>query len=640
MDILNRKGIKSQAREFIGTDRKWFYMALACIPLTLIQAAMNDGIDITASGNGTRPDTTVSLPLFLSLAAWLLIPFTAAMGGYFLNHLRGYNPNWKSLYHEGIDYYGSYFKVGFTNKLFVSLWMILFIIPGIIKHYQWFFDFYIIHDNPKLSHKQARNLSKRMTDGFKGDLFVLDLSFLLWYMLVGITLGIASIYVTPYVQCTYAMYYENLKHNALATGIATPEEFGIMPINPEEKEDSMKYVVVLYDGMADYPVPEFDGKTPMMMADKPNFDALAQKGTVGLVKTVPDGMKPGSDVANMSVMGFDPSIYYTGRSPLEAASIGVDLKDTDVTLRCNVVTLSDEENYADKTMVDYCADDISTEEAEKIIATVQEHFGNDIYKFYSGVSYRHCLVWDNGTTDLGNMTPPHDISGRVVGEYLSTSENATDLIRMMKESYDLLKDHPVNIERIKNGKRPANSIWLWGEGKKPALSPFEELYGIKGAVISAVDLLKGIGKCAKMETPDVEGATGYIDTNFKGKAQAAVDALKNGCDFAYIHIEAPDECGHRREAENKVSAIEIIDEQVLPIVLDGLKEYDDYKILILPDHPTPIITATHASDPVPFMMYHKSKEVIGVDTINEETAKATGLFVGSGVELMKKFLED
>ncbi len=402
----------------------------------------------------------------------------------------------------------------------------------------------------------------------------------------------------------------------------------------------MKYVVVLYDGMADYPVPQFDGKTPMMLANKPNFDSLAKKGTVGLVKTVPDGMKPGSDVANMSVMGFDPSIYYTGRSPLEAASIGVDLKDTDVTLRCNVVTLSDEEKYEDKTMVDYCADDISTEEAEKIIATVQEHFGNDIYKFYSGVSYRHCLVWDKGTTDLGNMTPPHDISGRVVGEYLSTSENATDLIRMMKESYDLLKDHPVNIERIKNGKRPANSIWLWGEGKKPALSPFEELYGIKGAVISAVDLLKGIGKCAKMETPDVEGATGYIDTNFVGKAEAAVEALKNGCDYAYIHIEAPDECGHRREAENKVRAIEIIDEQVLPIIFDGLKDYDDYKIMILPDHPTPIVTATHASDPVPFMIYHKNNEVNGVDTINEETAKATGLFVESGVALMKKFLED
>lgn len=391
--------------------------------------------------------------------------------------------------------------------------------------------------------------------------------------------------------------------------------------------------------MADYPVPELGGRTPMAVACKPNFDSLGKKGTVGLVRTVPDGMKPGSDVANMSVMGFDPSIYYTGRSPLEAASIGVDLKDTDVTLRCNLVTLSDEENYEDKTMVDYCAGDISTEEAAEIIKSVDEHFGSEIFKFYSGVSYRHCLVWDCGTTDLGSMTPPHDISGRVVGEYLSKSENAKPLIKMMKESYEFLKDHPVNKKRASEGKRPANSIWLWGEGKRPALSPFEQLYGIKGAVISAVDLLKGIGKCAKMETPEVEGATGYIDTNFEGKARAAVEALKNGCDFAYIHLEAPDECGHRREPENKVKSIEMIDSRVLPIVLDGLEEYDDYKIMILPDHPTPIATATHAPDPVPFMIYQKSKPHKGVETVNEETAKATGLFLNSGVELMKKFLE-
>lgn len=401
----------------------------------------------------------------------------------------------------------------------------------------------------------------------------------------------------------------------------------------------MKYVVVLYDGMADYPVPELGGRTPMAVACKPNFDSLGKKGTVGLVRTVPDGMKPGSDVANMSVMGFDPSIYYTGRSPLEAASIGVDLKDTDVTLRCNLVTLSDEENYEDKTMVDYCAGDISTEEAAEIIKSVDERFGSEIFKFYSGVSYRHCLVWDCGTTDLGSMTPPHDISGQVVGEYLSKSENARPLIKMMKESYEFLKDHPVNKKRASEGKRPANSIWLWGEGKRPALSPFEQLYGIKGAVISAVDLLKGIGKCAKMETPEVEGATGYIDTNFEGKARAAVEALKNGCDFAYIHLEAPDECGHRREPENKVKSIEMIDSRVLPIVLDGLEEYDDYKIMILPDHPTPIVTATHAPDPVPFMIYQKSKPHKGVETVNEETAKATGLFLNSGVELMKKFLE-
>lgn len=401
----------------------------------------------------------------------------------------------------------------------------------------------------------------------------------------------------------------------------------------------MKYVVLLYDGMADYPVPELGGKTPMEVADKPNFDSLGKRATVGLVKTVPDGMKPGSDVANMSVMGFDPSIYYTGRSSLEAASIGVDLKDTDVTLRCNTVTLSDEENFEEKTMVDYCAGDISTAEAAQIINSVEEHFGSDIYKFYSGVSYRHCLIWSNGTTQLGTMTPPHDISGRVIGDYLSKNENAADLIRMMRQSYDLLKNHPVNLKRIAQGKRPANAIWLWGEGKKPALPPFEELYSMKGAVVSAVDLLKGIAKCAKMEAPAVEGATGYIDTNFEGKARAGVQALKNGCDYVYLHFEAPDECGHRREPQNKVKSIELIDSRVLPIVLDGLKDYDDYKIMILPDHPTPITTATHAPDPVPFMIYHKNREVCGVDSVNEESAKGTGLFVPSGVELMKKFLE-
>ncbi|MDO4847442.1 MAG: cofactor-independent phosphoglycerate mutase [Clostridiaceae bacterium] len=402
----------------------------------------------------------------------------------------------------------------------------------------------------------------------------------------------------------------------------------------------MKYAVVLYDGMADYPVPALGGKTPMMCADKPIFDSMGKRGTVGLVRTVPEGMKPGSDVANMSVMGFDPSKYYTGRSPLEAASIGVDLKDTDVTLRCNIVTLSDEENYEDKTMVDYCAGDISTAEAAEIIKSVQEHFGNDIYRFYSGVSYRHCLVWSDGTTELGDMTPPHDISGRVVGEYLSKSENAKDLIRMMKESYDLLKNHPVNLKRISEGKRPANSIWLWGEGRKPMLPQFESLYSMKGAVVSAVDLLKGIAKCAGMAAPDVEGATGYIDTNFEGKAQAGVEALKNGCDYVYLHFEAPDECGHRREPENKVKSIEMIDSRVLPILLEELEKYDDYKIMILPDHPTPIVTATHASDPVPFMIYHKKAETEGVETVNEETAKQTGIFVSSGVELMKKFLED
>lgn len=403
----------------------------------------------------------------------------------------------------------------------------------------------------------------------------------------------------------------------------------------------MKYVVVLCDGMADYPVPALGGKTPMMCADKPHIDALAQKGEVGLVRTVAAGLKPGSDVANMSVLGFDPKKYYTGRSPLEAASIGVDLKDTDVTLRTNLVTLSDEPNYEDKTMVDYCAGDISTAEAAEIMQDVEAHFGNEMFKFYAGVSYRHCLVWANGTTDLGNMTPPHDISGRVVGEYLSKSENAVPLIQMMKDSYAFLSEHPVNKKRVAEGKRPANSIWMWGEGKKPMLPAFSDVYGKKGAIVSAVDLLKGIAKCAKMEAPEVEGATGYIDTNFEGKAHAAVDALKNGCDFVYIHLEAPDECGHRNEPENKVKAIEMIDSRVLPIVLDGLQEIgEDYKIMVLPDHPTPIVTQTHAADPVPYLIYHKANEKQGVDSINEETAKNTGVFIENGPDIMRKFLEE
>lgn len=402
----------------------------------------------------------------------------------------------------------------------------------------------------------------------------------------------------------------------------------------------MKYVVVLYDGMADYPVPALDGKTPMMCAKKPNMDYLAQRSEVGLIKTVADGLKPGSDVANMSVMGFDPMKFYTGRSPLEAASIGIDMKPSDVSLRCNLVTLSeDDKPYEEKTIEDYCADDISTEEAEKIIKTIEEELGTDEFKFYSGVSYRHCLIWANGTTDLGTMTAPHDITGKVITDYLSPAENAKPLIEMMKKSYDILKDHPVNIARKAQGKRPANSIWLWGEGTRPAMQSFEEIFGIKGSVVSAVDLIKGIGGCAKMEVAEVEGATGYLDTNFEGKANAALDLLERN-DLVYIHFEAPDECGHRNEPENKVKAIEMIDSRVLPILFDGLKKYDDYKIMILPDHPTPIVTRTHASDPVPYLIYHKNNEITGVDTINEETAKTTGNYIDFGPSIMPHFLKD
>lgn len=401
----------------------------------------------------------------------------------------------------------------------------------------------------------------------------------------------------------------------------------------------MKYLVMLCDGMADTPFAALGDKTPMQLANKPMMDALAKTAEVGLCRTVAAGLKPGSDVANLSVMGYDPKVCYTGRSPLEAASIGVDLKDTDVALRCNLVTLSDEENYADKTMVDYCAGDISTAEAAEIIKTVQEKLGNDTFTFYPGVSYRHCLVVANGTTDLGDMTPPHDISGRVVGEYLSKADAAKPLVDLMKKSVDILKDHPVNQARIAKGERPVSSIWLWGEGRKPQLPDFKEKNGVTAGVISAVDLLKGIGVCANMEIPDVEGATGYLDTNFAGKAEAAVQLFKKGIDLVYIHVEAPDECGHRGEAENKVKAIEEIDRQVLTPVVEYLKGTDNFRVLVMPDHPTPLAIKTHSSEPVPFMLYDSRKALGGVATFTEDTAAATGVMIEHGPSVMARLLE-
>ncbi len=403
----------------------------------------------------------------------------------------------------------------------------------------------------------------------------------------------------------------------------------------------MKYLVLLCDGMADTRNNKFlNGNTPMEKAVKPYMDRLAKTAEVGMCRTVAEGLKPGSDVANLSVMGYDPKVCYTGRSPLEAASIGVDLKDTDVALRCNIVTLSAEENYADKTMVDYCAGDISTAEAHEIIKTVEEKLGNEIYKFYGGVSYRHCLVVDNGTTDLGEMTPPHDISGRVIGEYLSKNENAKPLIELMIKSYDILKDHPINLRRRAEGKNEANSIWLWGEGRKPQLQNFEEKNGVKGSVVSAVDLLKGIGICAGMETPEVKGATGYIDTDFEGKTLAGIESFKNGADLVYLHFEAPDECGHRGECENKVKAIELIDERSLKLMLRYLDSTgDNYRILIMPDHPTPLETMTHSSIPVPYMIYDSQKPQKGVESFTEAAAEATGIFVSHGPEIMDKLLE-
>ena len=400
----------------------------------------------------------------------------------------------------------------------------------------------------------------------------------------------------------------------------------------------MKYLVMLCDGMADKPFEALGNKTPMELAKKPTMDALCKKGEIGLVKTVQDGMKPGSDVANLAVLGYDAKKYYSGRSPLEAASIGINLSDTDVTFRCNLVTLSDEENYADKTMVDYCADDISSAEAKILVEYVQEKLGTDIYTYYPGVSYRHCLVWKDGTLSELSFTAPHDITGRPIKEYLPQGKNTVALFDMMVKSYELLKDHPVNLERIARGKRPANSIWLWGEGTKPALDSFYSKFNKKGSVISAVDLLKGIAICAQMNSVDVDGATGYIDTNFEGKCLAAIEEFKNGQDLVYIHVEAPDECGHRGEAENKVKSLELIDEKILAPVVEFLRTYDDFAVLVCPDHPTPLCIKTHSSDPVPYLIYRSNDEKNGADVFTEQTAKDSGNYIEEGYTIMEHLL--
>lgn len=402
----------------------------------------------------------------------------------------------------------------------------------------------------------------------------------------------------------------------------------------------MKYVVILGDGMADYPVESLGGKTPLEVAKKPFTDALARVSETGLVRTVAEGLKPGSDVANLSVLGYDPKECYTGRSPLEAASIGISLKDTDVTARANLVTLSEEPVYEDKTMVDYSAGEISTEEAKILIDYLAEKLNDEKYKLYAGVSYRHCLVAANGVI-AGGLTPPHDITGKLIKDYLPKSAAGAAYLSMMKRSYELLKNHPVNVARKKAGKNPANSLWFWGEGTKPALESFSERYGFKGTMISAVDLLKGIGKLSGMNVVEVAGATGNYDTNFAGKAEACLNALANGSDFVYIHMEAPDECGHHGDAPHKIYSIEQIDYKVVKRVVEGLNATgEEYSVMILPDHPTPIKTMTHCSDPVPFMIYRSGQKAAAftAEKYDEESAKKTGLFVPSGVELMRRFL--
>lgn len=399
----------------------------------------------------------------------------------------------------------------------------------------------------------------------------------------------------------------------------------------------MKYVIVLGDGMADNYIDEIKG-TPLSAAEKRYADKLAETAEIGLVKTIPDGFKPASDVANLSVLGYDPESSYSGRSPLEALSIGIDMEDIDVAVRCNLVTLSNDEPFENKTMLDYGAGEISTAEAEILIKYIREKLGSGDMLFYAGVSYRHCLIIKNGKTDIV-LTPPHDITGQKIGGYLPKGRYGDAFTAMYREAFRLLSTHPVNIERVRAGKNPANCIWLWGAGTKPRLQSFYEKTGLRGAVISAVDLLKGIGKAADMQVIDVAGATGNFDTDYRGKALAALNALKNN-DFCYIHIEAPDECGHRGELENKIASIEKIDSETLGTVVDGLNAArEDFALLFLPDHPTPVALKTHTDAPVPYLMYSSRKKLGENSGFDENTAKAGGIFYPNARLLIKDFLK-
>ena len=389
----------------------------------------------------------------------------------------------------------------------------------------------------------------------------------------------------------------------------------------------MKYVVVLADGMADLPISDLDGKTPMEYADTPNMDALACGGTIGMVKTVPSSMKPGSDVANLSVMGYNPAECYSGRSPLEALSVGVSMKDTDVIFRCNIVTLTENEPYDKKTILDHSSGEISTEDADVLMDAIREAFQNEEFKFYTGTSYRHITVWDQG--EILDMEPPHDHLGQTIGQFLPKNPLFRE---MMEKSFDVLNNHPLNVKRAAEGKNKANSLWFWGAGTKPSLQNFKEKTGLNGTMISAVDLLKGIAVGAGMQVAQVEGATGSLDTNYIGKAQAAIDALlKENQDFVYIHVEAPDEMGHQGNAAHKVRSIEEIDKKIVSVVKNALDEANEpYRILILPDHPTPVCMRTHTSDSVPYLLYDSNHIQKNQRVFTEKAAEATGVFQSEG----------
>lgn len=398
----------------------------------------------------------------------------------------------------------------------------------------------------------------------------------------------------------------------------------------------MKYIVILGDGMADEPLSELGGKTPLACALTPNLDRLSRLSEIGMVHTIPDGMSPGSDTANLSVLGYDPEKYYSGRSPLEALSIGVTMKDTDVAVRCNIVTISEEDtSFENQTIIDHSASEISTEECSILLQEIAKQFGDDTWQFYAGTSYRHCLIWNHGR--VVELTPPHDVLGHTIGRYLPKEEA---LYQMMKKSYEILADHPINVERKKKGLNPANCCWFWGAGTKPMLSSFEEKTGKKGMMVSAVDLLKGIATGACMGVAKVEGANGGLHTNYEGKVNAAVKAvLEDGYDFAYIHLEAPDEMGHQGSIERKVKAIEYLDAKVIGPVVDKMEAAgEDFRLLVLPDHPTPIRLRTHTTEDVPYLLYDSTDKKDMTWTYNEEEGRLSGNLRIVGHELMDYFL--
>ena len=403
----------------------------------------------------------------------------------------------------------------------------------------------------------------------------------------------------------------------------------------------MKYLVLIPDGMADEPIEALGNATPMQKANKPMMDLLASQSVVGTVSNVPEGMVPESDTANMAILSFDPKVYSKGRSPLEAVSMGIEMQPDETAYRCNVVTLTEDQDcYEDRIILDHSADEITTPEADLLIKALEEKMGNEFRKFHTGVSYRHCLIWKNGN-DKYNFMRPHDILGKRIGDYLPKVEDGgEEFLKLMKDSYEILKDHPVNLDRKARGLKPANSAWLWSPGKKPQLPSFKQKWGLNAAVISAVDLIKGIGLCAEMESIDVEGATGNVHTNYDGKANATIDAFRRGVELVYVHVEGPDECGHRAEIENKVKAIELIDQKILTPVYNYLKESGEpFKIMILPDHPTPIRIRTHSMDAVPFLIYSSKDAKNGTKGFDESVARTTNLYVPNGYTLMEQFVE-